>query len=180
MQKPGVYLGALRLGNGDVLPLAPLTLPYSPEFEPRVDPGEGEKLLAQVARVTGGIDRTTWGDVFDASRLRSRQIRELVIPLALTLLVLHVLEIAGRRLFLFAAAEVRLRALSLPKWRLPSRIRVPTGASTSVRVSQAASTPSTPASVEPSPSAPKPKPTTSALERAKGKARGRIRAEQAR
>ena len=64
MQKPGVYLGAVRLGNGSVLPLAPITLPYSPEFEPRVDPKDGEQLLAQVARVTGGIDRTTWDDVF--------------------------------------------------------------------------------------------------------------------
>ena len=35
MQKPGVYLGAVRLANGGVLPLAPIMLPCSPEFEPR-------------------------------------------------------------------------------------------------------------------------------------------------
>ena len=51
MQKPGIYLGAVRLGNGGVLPLAPLTLPYSPEFEPRVDPeGRPEDAGADRAR----------------------------------------------------------------------------------------------------------------------------------
>ena len=60
----------MDLGNNKVLPLSPLSLPYSPEFEPRTDPDEGKKALAEVARVTGGIDRTSWDDVFDASRLR--------------------------------------------------------------------------------------------------------------
>jgi hypothetical protein len=31
--------GAVDLGNKKVMPLSPLTLPYSPEFEPRQDPG---------------------------------------------------------------------------------------------------------------------------------------------
>ena len=63
-----MYLGAVQLGTGAVLPLAPLSLPYSPEFEPRPDPEEGRKTLREIARVTGGIERTTWDDVFDASR----------------------------------------------------------------------------------------------------------------
>ena len=69
-----------------MLPLAPLSLPYSPEFEPRSDPDEGSKTLREMARVTGGIERTTWDDVFSASRLRNRQVRDLVIPLTLMLL----------------------------------------------------------------------------------------------
>ena len=80
-----------------VLPLAPLTLPYSPEFEPRIDPSDGRNTLGQLARDSGGIERTEWDDVF-AGRLRHRQIRELVWPLALLLLALHVAEIAGRAL----------------------------------------------------------------------------------
>ena len=96
-----MYLGAVRLGTGEVLPLAPLSLPYSPEFEPRVDPEEGQKTLTEMARVTGGIERTAWDDVFNASRLRNRQVRDLVLPLTLLLLMLHVMEIAGRRLLLF-------------------------------------------------------------------------------
>ncbi|MEO5823776.1 MAG: VWA domain-containing protein, partial [Vicinamibacteraceae bacterium] len=38
LQRSGIYLGAVRLATGDVLPLPPLSLPYSPEFEPRSDP----------------------------------------------------------------------------------------------------------------------------------------------
>jgi Mg-chelatase subunit ChlD/uncharacterized membrane protein len=173
MQKPGVYLGAVQLGNGSVLPLAPITLPYSPEFEPRPDPAEGEKLLAQVARATGGIERTTWSDVFDASRLRSRQIRELVIPLALLLLILHVLEIGGRRLLFFGTLQAWLRSRSLPRLRWPSRAHpapAPVATVQSVPSTAAAPLPPSPrvASTE------KRKPAVSALERAKGKARGRM------
>ncbi|HEX5070251.1 MAG TPA: VWA domain-containing protein [Vicinamibacterales bacterium] len=177
MLKPGIYLGAVRLGDGDVLPLAPLTLPYSPEFEPRVDPKEGETLLAQVARVTGGSDRATWTDVFDASRLRNREFRELVIPLALVLLLLHLLEIAGRRLLFFAAAQGWLRTVAVPKLRWPSRrpaIVPPPAASAPTR---AASATTAAAAAKSAPVAPPPaatRPRTSALERAKGKARDRM------
>ena len=38
-ERAGLYLGAVQLGTGGVLSLAPLSLPYSPEFEPRHDPG---------------------------------------------------------------------------------------------------------------------------------------------
>ena len=68
LQKAGVYLGAVQLGTGAVLPLAPLTASYSPEFEPRLDPEEGRKTLSEMARVTGGVERTTLDDVFDAGR----------------------------------------------------------------------------------------------------------------
>ena len=113
IQKTGIYLGAVDLGNNKVLPLSPLTLPYSPEFEPRQDPDEGRKTLAEMARITGGIDRTAWDDVFNASRLRDRQVRDLIIPLALMVSLLHIMEIGGRRLLLFA------------RIRLPNFSRVP-------------------------------------------------------
>ena len=171
VHKPGIYLGAVRLGTGDVLPLAPITLPYSPEFEPRVDPEEGRKALVQTARVTGGIERTAWDDAF-SGRLRHRQIRELVLPLALLLLALHVIEIGGRRLHWFAAAEAWLRAVSLPKLRWPSRQRA--GASNAGRPSTAP-TAGEPAGTVTEPTRPAaPKPATSALTRAKGKARERM------
>ena len=116
-----MYLGAVQLGTGAVLPLAPLSLPYSPEFEPRQDPEEGQKTLSEMARVTGGLERTAWNDVFDASRLRNRQVRDLVIPLTLMLLALHMIEIAGRRLLLFAAAQEWLRTVRFPRVRLTRR-----------------------------------------------------------
>jgi hypothetical protein len=174
MQAPGVYLGAVRLGTGDVLPLAPLTLPYSPEFEPRVDPLEGQKTLAQMARVTGGIERTTWNEAFDARRLRNRQIRELVIPLALLLLVLHVVEVGGRRLLWFAAGQAWLRSVKLPRPRWPVRRPRPAEHPTaSPSASPGDSDPGAAPTAAP-PRAPAPRPATSAFTRAKGKARDRM------
>src|SRR5436190_91098 len=162
VQKAGTYLGAVQLGNGTVLPLGPLSLPYSPEFEPRADPKEGEKTLVELARVTGGIERTGWDGVFDRSRLRNRQVRDLVIPLALGLLLLHVIEIAGRRLYLFAAASAWLRGVRWPKLRRAKRVLAPATVTT---VAPPATT---------APPLPPPKPATSPLSRAKAKARGRM------
>jgi hypothetical protein len=124
-----------------------------------------------MARVTGGIERTAWDDVFDASRLRNRQIRELVIPLALLLLVLHVAEVGGRRLLLFAAANGWLRTVSFPRLRW-ARTPGPRRASDPVR------TPSSPAppapAADPPPRVTAPKPATSPLTRAKAKSRDRM------
>ena len=153
-----------------MLPLAPLSLPYSPEFEPRADPEEGRKTLREMARVTGGIERTAWDDVFEPGRLRNRQVRDLVIPLTLALLVLHVVEIAGRRLLLFAAARDWLRSLHVPRLRLPRRRRA-------VVSTPSPATADTPRAETPheAPPAPPPKPATSPLARAKAKARDRMK-----
>jgi hypothetical protein len=117
----GVYLGAIDVGGGNVLPLAPLTLPYSPEYEPREDTLEGQKTLAETARLTGGIERTSFADAFNPNRLRDRQVRDLVVPLALLILLLHVSEVAGRRLLLFAAWNARLKDARLPRLRFAAR-----------------------------------------------------------
>ena len=168
IQKTGIYLGAVDLGNNKVLPLSPLTLPYSPEFEPRPDPDEGKKTLAEMARVTGGIDRTAWDDVFNASRLRDRQVRDLIVPLVLMVLLLHVLEIAGRRLLLFAAAQARLRGIRLPAWGRPARVPpVESAPPVVVRPSPAADASET---AKPAAAA---KPAVSPLARAKARSRGR-------
>jgi von Willebrand factor type A domain len=172
VQKPGLYLGAVQLGDGKVVALAPLTLPYSPEFEPRADPGEGLATLREMARLTGGVDRTAWDDVFSVRGLRDRQIRDLVVPLALALLLVHVIEIAGRRLLLFAAAQTWLRTLRVP--RLPRRRRHgPAVPETAV----APETTAAPLPEPPRPDAPVPPPAplTSPLSRAKSRARDRMR-----
>jgi hypothetical protein len=161
----GLYLGAVQLGNGKVLPLAPLSLPYSPEFEPRTDPEEGMKTLREMARLTGGVERTAWDDVFSANRSRHRQVRDLVMPLTLALLILHVIEIAARRLLWFSAVTARLKAVRLPRLARPRRRRVTVPAA----VSAPDTRPPIPSGLAP------PAPRTSALERAKSKARGRMR-----
>ena len=167
IRKAGMYLGAVRLGNGDVLPLAPLSLPYSPEFEPRPDPGEGRHTLREIARITGGTERTTWDDVFTTIPFRNRQVRDLVWALALALLMLHVIEIGGRRLLLFAAAREWWRHVKLPRPRLPK-----------LRPTQPQAPVPPPEPVVAPPTTPPVSPTTPALSpltRAKARARGRMR-----
>jgi Mg-chelatase subunit ChlD len=174
VSRAGTYFGAVRLPSGDILPLAPLSLPYSPEFEPRADPAEGQKTLAELARVTGGVERTDWNDVFSARRLRDRQVSDLILPLALILILLHVGEIAGRRLLLFAAASGWLRTARLPAWRPRLRKAAAPEAVTHAasRQPSPASAP-TPTPTPAQPTAPMP-PRESALARAKAKARGRL------
>lgn len=173
VQNAGLYLGAVQVGTGTVLPLAPLSLPYSPEFEPRPDPNEGQTALAEIARVTGGIERTAWDDVFDASRLRNRQVRDLVIPLTLLLLVLHVAEIGGRRLLLFAAGWARIRAVRFPRLRWPwPRAKPGLSAPGAANATARAAADSAAAPGEARASARKP--ATSPLARAKAKARDRM------
>jgi Mg-chelatase subunit ChlD len=178
VQKSGIYLGAVQLGGGTVLSLGPLSLPYSPEFEPRQDPKEGQKTLSEMARVTAGIERTTWDGVFDTSRLRNRQVRDLVIPLTLALLVLHMIEIAGRRLLLFdalwaalAKASARLRTVRLPNLRHAPGVKVPERSPVPAPLDGARGRP---AASGASPPAAPPKPATSPLTRAKAKARDRM------
>jgi uncharacterized membrane protein len=170
LQNAGLYLGAVQLGTGGVLPLAPLTLPYSPEFEPQLDPEAGHKALREIARVSGGVERTAWDDVFSAGRTWNRQFRNLAVPLVLVLLVLHVVEIAGRRLLLFASAAAWLRGVRLPKvrWRSrPAKVRAgkPAGEPAAEERSTAAAEPASIAAAEPG---------QSPLSRAKNKARSRL------
>jgi hypothetical protein len=161
-----MYLGAVQLGTGAVLPVAPLRLPYSPEFEPRPDPDEGRNTLREIARLTGGVERTTWDDAFTSIYLRNRQLRDLVMPLTLMLLLLHVAEIGGRRLLLFAAARGWLRTVRFPRLR-PAAPRP---------VDAAPDRPSAPSGEAPrvAPPIAPPKPASSALARAKARARNRM------
>ena len=172
LHRAGTYLGAVQLGGGLVLPLAPLSLPYSPEFEPRQAPDEGRKTLAEIARITGGTERTAWDDAFSAGRFSHRQVRDLIIPLALMLLLLHVTEIAGRRLLLFAAARSWLRSVRLPRPSWPRAKPAAPAPDPGVATGPVADAPSR-ADAGASPVTP-PKPATSPLSRAKAKARDRM------
>jgi Mg-chelatase subunit ChlD/uncharacterized membrane protein len=174
LRNSGVYVGAVEAAPGQVLPLPPLSLPYSPEFEPRTDPEEGPSILRELARISGGTERTAWDDVFSTRGLRNRQVRDLVIPLALMLLLLHLVEIAGRRLLLFAAAPTWLRA-HVPSlssvgaaW---SRLRIPRRARTRPQpeAATAAAVPVVLTETVPDPDA-----VSNAMARAKSKAKSRV------
>ncbi len=92
----GSFRPAVGLGEGRFVRGAPLALPYSPEFEPRLDPAEGETLLRHLSDVTGGrIDPPT-GSLFDGPR-ESRTSHSLAAPLTLAALFAFLLEILVRR-----------------------------------------------------------------------------------
>jgi Mg-chelatase subunit ChlD len=172
LRNSGVYVGAVETAPGQVLPLPPLSLPYSPEFEPRADPEEGRATLREVARISGGTDRTAWDDVFSTRGLRNRQVRDLVIPLALILLCLHLAEITGRRLLLFAAAPAWLRSRVPSRssvGALWSRLRIPHRARTRPQPEVPPAAPAAMAETAPDPAA-----VSSAMARAKSKAKNRI------
>ena len=90
--------------------LPPACLPYSPEFKP-AEPGQGQKVLARLARMTGGAQRTNlagiWGEI--PSQPRYVNLAPWLVVAAILLLLVEVLE---RRTGLVSAARlgpIRLR-----------------------------------------------------------------------
>ncbi len=84
-------------GNGGVLRLAPVRLPYSPEFEPRSSQAAGGQILGRLARITGGTIDPAPDAVWHGPRTGTerRPLDEACMWLALVLLLI---EIAWRRL----------------------------------------------------------------------------------
>ncbi len=100
----GLYRPVLETSDGRFLRLPAATLPYSPEFEPRTDPQEGEKLLQRLARIAEGRVDPPMGALMAGSR-ESRGARSLAWLLAWLALALLLLEIAVRRLGLRVPTE---------------------------------------------------------------------------
>jgi Mg-chelatase subunit ChlD len=130
---PAGTRGAAEFRRGPVV-----TLPYSPEFDPREGLPSGREVLAEVAALSGGVERA---DVLSVLRdpprgPRSSSLLPWLIGLGLSLLIM---EIAGRRLSLWegrpdesaaagsgsvsASADTKLRR-GVPRtkawWRLPA------------------------------------------------------------
>jgi Mg-chelatase subunit ChlD len=110
LEREGAYLAAVRTGDGRVLRLPAIALPYSPEFEPRVRPDEGLEMLREIARTTGGTVDPTAEALFAGSR-RARGLRPVEAWFAWAALALFLLEVAVRRLHLGAALPAALRPL---------------------------------------------------------------------
>jgi hypothetical protein len=120
------YAGAMELARGPAV-----TLPYSPEFDPRDGLPSGAQVLAEIAQLSGGVART---DVLEVLKHppRSARTSSLLPWLFGALVTFLLLEIAGRRLSLWdrlpemAAAMVpdavrRGRWLPRFEMRLPQR-----------------------------------------------------------
>jgi Mg-chelatase subunit ChlD len=97
LDRDGVHRVAVQAGPGEVLRPAPVALPYSPEFEPRVDPEEGAKTLARLAEITAGRVDPPLADLLAGPR-DSAGFEPLGAVFAWLALALVLLEIAVRRL----------------------------------------------------------------------------------
>jgi Mg-chelatase subunit ChlD len=86
-------LSTIEIPGASPLSLAPVTLPYSPEFKP-VDADEGQIALARLAQATGGKERLelsgVWKDLPRQPRLI--ELAPWLLMLAIALLLAEVLE----------------------------------------------------------------------------------------
>ncbi len=110
MHGEDVIVPTIDLGDGRREPLAPATLPYSPEFRPS-DESAGRRLLALLADRTGGRERgeltSIWSDLPESIRIFALQ--PWLFSLAIVLLIL---EVAERRVGVLAGVRSLRRSVS--------------------------------------------------------------------
>ncbi len=163
----GVYRFAAATEDGRALPAESLAISYSPEFEIRADPREGQELLGRIARISGGRVDPTAAEILSGAR-GDRATAPVGGRWVLAALLLLLGEIAWRR---FGALARRPAWLRLP--RLPRRARAVAPAA------QAPQPDAPPGAAEPAapiaPPLPQPGPgVDDALAAAKKKARRRL------
>jgi uncharacterized membrane protein len=151
-----VWRTVVQTGDDAVVTPAPVVLPYSPEFEPRPDPREGERNLDELVTIGGGRLDPPEGELYDGPR-ETRTMRPVGAWFAWALLALVLLEIAIRRLELapvlgrtFGRVGARGAALAGGLFGALARRRSGTGAETPVR--DAAPADSGPRAADPAPS----------------------------
>lgn len=100
MERMGTYRTLLQTGPREFQRGPALSLPYSPEFAPRVGLPSGQETLVELAELTGGEQRNNVLEVF-RNAPRSPKKVSLVPPLLIATLLLLIMEIGGRRLALW-------------------------------------------------------------------------------
>ncbi len=156
MDRTGTYRSLVKVGDRKFARGPAVTLPYSPEYVPRIDLPDGKEVLAAVAELTGGTERTDVLEVLADPPRTSRTVSLLpwLFILGISLLII---EIAGRRLSLWERVvetaspgipQTQKSSGWLPKWklRLPKRTA---RQSTTGRTNTSAATQSTATEVEP-------------------------------
>jgi hypothetical protein len=190
MDRPGSWRTLVETSRGEMKRGPAVTLPYSPEFDPREGQPTGAEVLAEVAELSGGVERP---DVLDVLHDPPRTARmSSLLPWLLSAgIVLLILEIAGRRLSLWeritdaASAGVpemiKPRAW-LPRWHLPRlmptlrtrRAKTTDGASAAADAADASPPPSSRRPSAPATNA-EPKPALDVFAAAKEKAKRRLK-----
>jgi Mg-chelatase subunit ChlD len=110
LTRTGTYRTLVKLGGRNIVRGPAITLPYSPEFMPRVGLPEGRKVLAAISELTGGRERLDVLEAF-ADRPRSARMTSLLPWLFTAAVILLLLEIAGRRLSLWSKLSDAMEAV---------------------------------------------------------------------
>jgi uncharacterized membrane protein len=110
LAQTGTYRTLVKMGGRSIVRGPAITLPYSPEFMPRVGLPEGRQVLAALSELTGGRERV---DVLEAlaDRPRSARMTSLLPALFVLSILVLVTEIAGRRLSLWSRLSETALAL---------------------------------------------------------------------
>lgn len=137
LDQEGIFVGTVQLESGPneaprSISLPPLSLPYSPEYEPQVDPDAGRRLLKRIARGGGGTTGAGAAGLFVGPE-SGKTWRMLTRDLAILVLLLLLVEIAGRRLELWQTStskrpRIARRDRGEPMRRQKPSPSVPTGA----------------------------------------------------
>jgi len=109
--RDGTYRTLVKLGPKSIVRGPAVTLPYSPEFMPRIGLPSGRTVLEGIAHLTGGHERLDVLEVL-ADPPRSARTSPLLPWLLSVAVILLLVEIAGRRLSLWAKLTEAVDALS--------------------------------------------------------------------
>ena len=120
----GVYRFAAATEAGEILKMDPLAIPYSPEFEPRMQRDGGDLVLGRVARLSGGRMNPATTELLRGSR-KAKAVKPLAVWFAMAGLLLMLMEISWRRLF---EGSVALRAKTVSKAALETNAKDVTAA----------------------------------------------------
>jgi hypothetical protein len=119
LARTGTYRTLVKMGGRNIVRGPAITLPYSPEFMPRVGLPEGRQMLTALSELTGGRERL---DVLEAFTDRPRSARMTsLLPWLFGLAVMLLLaEIAGRRLALWSKLTEAVEAVIPARGRIPA------------------------------------------------------------
>jgi len=108
LERLGIYRTQVVTGENKSVRGPSISLPYSPEFFPRGGRPTGRQTLAEIARLSGGTERTDVFELLDHSKLpRLPKMVSLLPWLAVAVVLLLLTEIAGRRLALWERRTLR-------------------------------------------------------------------------
>ena len=114
MDRLGSYRTLVKTGDKEFTRGPAVTIPYSPEFAPRIGLPEGSKVLERMSKLSNGKMRTDILELFADPPRTSRTI-SLLSPLLITSIAIVLLEIAGRRLSLWQRiADLKSAVPKLP------------------------------------------------------------------